>query len=216
MANPCLRPIDPGASEDYPERMAFRVERDALQAELDAREPFTVDDPELPRAAVAAVFCDSPEELELLLIRRADDERDPWSGQIAFPGGRRDPVDPDLRQTAIRETREELGFDLASGLYLGRLDDVQAVARARRIPLAIAPFVFWLNEKPPIQPNYEVAEALWAPVGPLVEGRADAERPYVHEGTTYRLPAYAVERHLVWGLTYQMLTALLNVLRSMP
>src|SRR5213596_3679172 len=50
---------------------------------------------------------------ELLMIKRADAEGDPWSGHIACPGGRMEPGDHDLEQTAIRETWEETGVDLA-------------------------------------------------------------------------------------------------------
>ena len=73
-----------------------------------------IPEPEAPlQAAVAAILRESEGKLELLLIRRSSRASDPWSGQMALPGGRRDPSDPSLRQTAIRETLEEVGLDLA-------------------------------------------------------------------------------------------------------
>ena len=62
-------------------------------------------------AAVALVLRQAP-ALELLLIKRSSSEDDPWSGQMALPGGRRDPADAGLQHTAIRETHEEVGLDL--------------------------------------------------------------------------------------------------------
>ena len=77
-------------------------------------------------AAIALVLRPSTVgEPELLMIKRAEFERDPWSGHVACPGGRMDPTDPDLEFTAVRETREETGIDLArDGRVLGTLDDI--------------------------------------------------------------------------------------------
>src|SRR5688500_11808432 len=100
---------------------------DAVRQALAGGSPDTTSGP-ARRAAVALVLRDGPQGLELLFIRRAEHPLDPWSGQIAFPGGRAEPGDADLRTTAIRETAEELGFDLAADAeYLGHLDEVQAM-----------------------------------------------------------------------------------------
>ena len=81
-------------------------------------------DPDFLQAAVSVVIRGRP-QLELLLIKRARSERDPWSGHMALPGGRRDPDDTSLLDTAVRETREETGLDLAAGgVHLGRLEEV--------------------------------------------------------------------------------------------
>src|SRR5689334_10230467 len=85
-------------------------------------------------AAVAAVLRDRGGEAEVLLIRRAQKETDPWSGHMAFPGGRQDPSDRDLLHTAVRETEEEVGLELRPEEHLiGRLDDLAAVARGHRV-----------------------------------------------------------------------------------
>ena len=82
------------------------------------------------QAAVALVLRREPEP-SFLLVRRAHSPRDPWSGQMALPGGRRDPEDTGLRETAVRETREEVGIDLAqSGTLVGRLPDLKPTSRA--------------------------------------------------------------------------------------
>ncbi|HEV8382740.1 MAG TPA: CoA pyrophosphatase, partial [Gemmatimonadales bacterium] len=74
-------------------------------------------------AAVAVILHESDDGLEALFIHRAVRVGDTWSGQIAFPGGRREPSDHDLLATAIRETLEEVGVDLSRAERLGVLDD---------------------------------------------------------------------------------------------
>ncbi len=166
-------------------------------------------------AAVAAVLRPSGEDTEVLLIRRAEREDDPWSGHMAFPGGRRDGEDRDLLETATRETREEVGLSLdSSATFLGRLPDVPAVGRGRLLGIYIRPFVFELVGEAPLRTNEEVAEALWAPIGPMLRGEIDAVRPVEHEGVTYRMPAFDVEGRIVWGLTYRMLELLLDIIRE--
>jgi 8-oxo-dGTP pyrophosphatase MutT (NUDIX family) len=169
-----------------------------------------------PRAAVAAILRDRAAGAEVLLIRRAERPGDPWSGHMAFPGGRREDGDGDLRATAARETREEVGIDLdADGALLGRLPDLDAVARARRTGLVITPFVFALEREVPLvfDPT-EVAEALWAPLGALARGEGAGTIPYVVEGCPVELPCWHVGGRVVWGLTYRMLQTLFEALRG--
>nr|WP_153823481.1 CoA pyrophosphatase [Polyangium spumosum] len=169
------------------------------------------------QAAVAAILR-APRgghEAEILLIRRSEREGDPWSGHMAFPGGRREPSDPSLYYTALRETEEEIGLDLAQhARFLARLEDVPAVARARRVGLTITPFVFALEEPepPPFILSAEVAEVVWAPLGPMARGQTAARYAYNYEGNMLDLPAFAVEQRIVWGLTHRMLEMLFEVL----
>lgn len=167
------------------------------------------------RAAVAAVLRRpvSGAEAEVLFIKRAEHEGDPWSGHMAFPGGRQDPQDATALHTATRETREELGLDLeAHAELIGPLEPIEAVARGRRVGMCISPFVFQLDVTPSLEPNHEVAEVLWAPLGPLLRGEHDTKKRYVFENRTLYLPGYDVNGRIVWGLTYQMLQNLKRVL----
>ncbi len=176
-------------------------------------------DDDTPHAAVAIVLrypsvpSISP---EVLLIKRTDNPRDPWSGHMAFPGGRCDEDDNGLLATAIRESREEVGISLdAQAELLGRLDDVPAIGRGRPLPLIIAPFLFVLLEDVPLVPQQgEVDEALWAAFEPLTSGAADTTIPYVFQGEHLDLPAYRVGQHIVWGLTYRMMQALFELAGS--
>jgi len=189
------------------------VDLPTLQRALEAREPRVIAEAK-KRAAVATVLRPGAAGPEVLLIRRAEHPEDPWSGHMAFPGGRKDPDDADLLATAVRETREELGLDLGADAKLfGRLDDTEAIARARRIGMVISQFVFEVHEVPPLTPNREVAEALWAPIGPMITRSTATTKHFVHEGQNFELPSFDVEGRVVWGLTYYMLERLFSLLR---
>src|SRR5258706_15931093 len=62
-----------------------------VRTALAARAPAQVTDPPSSRAAVALILRDGPQGIEVLFIRRAEHPQDPWSGQMAFPGGRAEP-----------------------------------------------------------------------------------------------------------------------------
>ncbi len=160
-------------------------------------------------AAVAAVLRDRPSGAEVLLIRRAESEGDPWSGHMALPGGRYDPLDPSLIATAERETREEVGLDLArQGSLIGPLEPLPAIARGKHVGITIAPFVYALEHESELAPNHEVEEALWANLGEL-----DTRATTIHwtrDGEDLVLPAWDVDGRIVWGLTYRMLQTLLE------
>ena len=162
-------------------------------------------------ASVVVLLRPFDEEIEVLLIRRPESERDPWSGHMAFPGGRRDAVDTSLMETAIRETREETGIALGdAGHFLGRLSIVAPLSPLLP-PLAIVPFVFAIHAGTPLTPSpAEVASAHWIPL------------PHFHDPamrTVYRLPSgsgtltfpgYQTEGGIVWGLTHRILDDLLK------
>jgi 8-oxo-dGTP pyrophosphatase MutT (NUDIX family) len=172
-------------------------------------------DPAERYAAVAAVLRDTPGGAEVLLIRRAESEGDPWSGHMALPGGRHDATDADLLATARRETLEEVGLDLArNAALLGALEPLPAIARGRRVGMTIAPFVFGLRVEAALTPNVEVEETLWAPLGDLHAGTGSTTIHWTRDGEDLVLPAWDVQGRIVWGLTYRMLGALLECIRA--
>jgi 8-oxo-dGTP pyrophosphatase MutT (NUDIX family) len=167
------------------------------------------------RAAVAAILRARDRNLEILLIRRAERGTDPWSGHMAFPGGRHEPNDASLLETAMRETREELGLDLNEhAQMLGRLDDLRAIGRAQRTGLIIAPFVFGMHRDAVLTPNAEVDEVYWTPIDPMRQGERDATIDYPYQGTTLKFPGFQVADRVVWGLTYRMLQLLFERLQK--
>lgn len=165
------------------------------------------------QAAVALVLR-AREPLELLLIKRATSERDPWSGHMALPGGRRDDSDRDLLTTARRETLEETGVDLAAdGRPLGRLEDVTPTSP--RLPkLTISPFVFGVPAQVEARvASGEVERVCWVS---LEELRAPSTRCTVEiplPGGPRDFPSFHVLGEHVWGLTYRILERFLEVHR---
>lgn len=146
----------------------------------------------------------------LLFIRRARNPRDPWSGHMALPGGRREASDASLLDTAIRETREEVGLELTSGArLLGRLDVVAPVSP--RLPrLMVVPFVFMLPpEMEPVLGSPEVAELIWTPLEDLRNPSREAVFRYVRRSGSTDFPAYRISGGTVWGLTHRIVSGLL-------
>jgi 8-oxo-dGTP pyrophosphatase MutT (NUDIX family) len=168
--------------------------------------------PHVRDAAVAAIFRVAPgDALELLMIERASYAGDPWSGHIAFPGGRREPHDATLLDTAVRETREETGVDLlASGRVLGALERVNPISPALP-PLSIAPFVALLTRDVALTLSDEVAGAFWVPLATLQQAEISREvEVTLSNGSTRRVRAFVHGRYTIWGLTERILRDLLS------
>jgi 8-oxo-dGTP pyrophosphatase MutT (NUDIX family) len=162
-----------------------------------------------PRAAVAAMLR-MREEPEILFIKRAEHPSDPWSGHMAFPGGRHEARDPSLEDTARRETVEEIGVDLGKyGQLIARLDDVPTHTTG----LIVRPFVWSVEGPIEIARNREVDEVHWVPIAPLMRGERDTIYELEWKGLKHKLPGYAVGERVVWGLTYRMLSILFEKLR---
>lgn len=176
----------------------------------DEDDPLLLDEAYL-QAAVAVVLRAQP-TLEVLLIKRAQSERDPWSGHMALPGGRRDADDDDLQSTAVRETGEETGVDLdRHGRSLGRLD-VVAPSSPRLPKLTISPFVFGVGPDVVAHvASHEIEQVYWVPVDflrdPASHGSIDIPLP----GGTRAFPCYEVAGEIVWGLTHRILTQFLDL-----
>jgi len=158
--------------------------------------------------AAVSVVLRGGSDLDLLLIRRAKSETDPWSGQMALPGGRQEPRDPSLLHTAIRETAEETALALeGTGVHLGRLEPT-APATKRLPPITIFPYVFGVPEEADARvSSREVDEVLWVPVYHLQDPRAaDTVEIHYPEGNSRTFPCLNIDGRIVWGLTYRILT----------
>jgi 8-oxo-dGTP pyrophosphatase MutT (NUDIX family) len=168
--------------------------------------------PEARPAAVALILLEGggrgSQGLETLFIRRAVRTGDPWSGQVALPGGRQDPADPDLLATAIRETREETGVDLSAAERLGVLDDL--FPRTPTLPpVVVRPFVFGLATRPALITSPEVERAFWLPLARFSEAGVRRDIVFTVRGSERTFPAYLVDDEVIWGMTERILTPFL-------
>ncbi|HXQ20132.1 MAG TPA: CoA pyrophosphatase [Candidatus Acidoferrales bacterium] len=186
---------------------------DVIRERVAAHKPVTVAGTGYAHAAVAIVLREADEGAEFVVIRRSHRDDDPWSGHMALPGGRQDPADRDLFMTATRETHEEVGIDLQQyGELLGHLDELRAIGRGRPLDLVITPFVCAVTAPVSLTPNHrEVQQAFWLPLAAL--RRREAQGSFRHEinGQPMEHQAFIYQGHTIWGLTYRILTQLLEV-----
>ena len=164
------------------------------------------------RAAVALIFAGAGGALSLCFIQHATHPRDPWSGQMALPGGRATVHDGSLREVAVRETQEEVGVALDRYECLGALAEIPLVRHGRPAAGVVAPFVFYAGaELPSLVPDpVEVTAGYWLAVDQLCDPRNQVALELVADGVPRRLPAIRFGRQLIWGMTYRMVTALLD------
>ena len=157
-------------------------------------------------AAVALILdsAASTDDPEIIFIERARVPNDPWSGHIAFPGGRREPGDQLSLDTAVRETEDEIGVELSVGQLLGQLDDLTG---RRSHHLVVSCFVFMMSSVGPFRQNHEVADVFTLPISRLLETKRQTEVQYeAWQGQVF--PAIRLSDHeepIVWGLTYRFL-----------
>ena len=163
-------------------------------------------------AAVAAILRPRDSGLELLYIERQRTPNDPWSGHIAFPGGRVEPSDTSLRATAERETLEEIDLHLQKEHYMGRLDDLQGAS----LPVQVAAFVYAIDElQVALSPNDEVYRTFWRSFEILCEPRRQCQHMLSKDGNYRAMPAIDVlgaKKPLLWGITYHFTAQLVDLL----
>lgn len=144
-------------------------------------------------------------EPELLMIKRSEFAGDPWSGHIACPGGRMEPEDRDLAETAVRETREETGVDIAvEGRLLGHLDELSPMS-AHLPRLVIRPYVGLVRAAVQLVPSREVAAVFWVPLTELQRQEAWGTGTVAMRGREEQVRVFRYADYMVWGLTERVL-----------
>lgn len=172
-------------------------------AELATQTPVVANQPERPFAAVALLLAPNPDQL--LVIRRAERVGDPWSGQLALPGGRAEAGDHDLLDTAIRETDEETGLRLERSWQRAVLDDLAPVTPVLP-PIVVRPFLFHLREAVPPGLSGEVAGARWIPLEEFLFPGTFRESRLSIRGLSRSVHGYHLEDGLLWGMTERIVT----------
>ena len=184
-----------------------------LEAELKSRKAAEVEDSIARHAAVAILIRHGENgEPEVFFIQRAEYAGDPWSGHIAFPGGREEPSDASLLETAIRETFEETCIDLRhESELLGVLDELRP--RTVRLPaVVVRPFVFLVSEVADPVLSSEVAAAFWVPLSVLLDRSVWRDARVRAGDVEISRFAFHHEGYVVWGMTERILSGLLGLL----
>jgi len=167
---------------------------------------------DLHHAAVALILREKAAGREdaILIIRRAEHPRDPWSGHLGFPGGRLEPHDATPERAAVRETQEELGLSLdACARFMGSLSEIRARSLSRSLPLSIFPFVYELVEPAALKRNEEIVETHWIPLGFFLDAANRSTMPHPRE-PEHIMPCYPIGDRAIWGLSLAMLDELLR------
>lgn len=156
------------------------------------------------RAAVAMLLRNNGQDTEILLIRRAEHDNDPWSGDLGFPGGRIEDHDSSPRAAAERETWEEIGFRLNVGDYLGQSDDLAGAY----LSIHISCFVYQVDTNTQFKLNGEVVDLFWVPLRTLLDPQRNQQLTFFYRGRNRTHPVINLnewsERPL-WGITYRLL-----------
>jgi len=160
---------------------------------------------ETANAAVALLLKSANNRLSVLFVKRANSPNDPWSGQTALPGGKREPNDKNLKQTVIRETLEETNINLEHRCRF--LGTIRIQHSNRMLKMRILPFVILLEYEPTVKLNENELEGFaWISLRELAEHRGTAKS--IHG----KPPAYNIDGHVIWGLTYRLVEDFLDII----
>lgn len=178
-------------------------------------------DPHPSQAAVAMILNESGRGLEVCFIRRAERVGDPWSGQVAFPGGRASAADVDAFAVAERETWEEIGVVLKREHRVGALPMRNVEHNVKRSGLTLWPFVYYVgaDERAAATARLpaEVASVFWVPIGHLFDHQHVTELEYPMGVTASTFPGIQFGEHVIWGLTLRVLASFAEVMqRQLP
>jgi len=161
-------------------------------------------------AVLAPIYRDPRGRLRLVFIRRGP--HGIHGGQIAFPGGRREPEDPDLLATALREAEEEVGLEPERVEILAALPVIETMATGFRV----APFLGRLNGAPPTwrRQETEIDEILEVPLEDLTRPDAHAVEYWQLPGwpAPREIPFYRIGPYKLWGATYRIVESIRDYL----
>ncbi|MEM4280790.1 MAG: CoA pyrophosphatase [Candidatus Caldarchaeum sp.] len=158
-------------------------------------------------AAVAVILRENTPWPELLLVKRGSLSTDPWSGQIAFPGGRYKAVDKDLTNTMFRELWEEAGIPKTSVELLGTLP---YISPANYPKMKVKPYVGRLMEKVEARPSPEIERTYWVSLDQL---KPRVEKVYARSvGNVKKYFCYVFDGEVVWGMTSVLLRRIMHIL----
>jgi 8-oxo-dGTP pyrophosphatase MutT (NUDIX family) len=160
---------------------------------------------ETASAAVAILVKEGDDDLELFLVKRAEVEGDPWSGDMAFPGGKRSPEDKNIYETAKRELWEETGIDLKELEPIGVMQSENSSVKSQ---ITVQPIIFHFENISNIKLSHELQSYIWAPLKRLETTKTQG----IVKGL--RVPIYKFKNETIWGLTFNMLNRIIETLKD--
>jgi 8-oxo-dGTP pyrophosphatase MutT (NUDIX family) len=180
---------------------------------LAMRRPTVLQSPGHTRASVALILRDGEHGPDVLFIERAARDGDPWSGDIGLPGGKVEEEDNSPRQTAERETMEEIGLDLSGCAYLGHLCDITGA----RLPVLVSCHVYGARDTAPFILNHEVRDLFWVSLADLDSPGRHITAQFQFGGEEFVQPAIRLPKPgkpLLWGITYRFVMEFLRLFRE--
>jgi 8-oxo-dGTP pyrophosphatase MutT (NUDIX family) len=173
------------------------------------QEPFHSDSKKL-RGAVAVLFKEEAGDLRLLMIKRSENPGDPWSGQMAFPGGHADSKDRTLFDTAVRETMEEVGINIQEQEFLGCLRNVQP----KNAPMVVTPFLFLRVSEVHPMTSREAREVLWVPMSFLLNPKNVSSITIPIGDREISMGCYVYLDHTIWGMSFRIIQEIVSKIAS--
>lgn len=172
---------------------------DFLKARYHQHQPRIIEQPNLAEAAVLMAVTDEPQP-QLILTRRAR-HLSSHQGEVAFPGGKRDPDDASLIMTALREAEEEIALPGHQVQVVASLDQVVS-----RFGYLVTPVLAVVPPQLPLTPNRAELDAIFTV--PLSVFQQPPSR-YFERGSI-RVPSYDFQQFHIWGLTAMMIAEMMN------
>ena len=161
-------------------------------------------------AAVAMLLRNNGQGTEVMFIRRAEHDKDPWSGDLGFPGGRIEEHDTSPRAAAERETLEEVGFCLHDEHYLGQSDDLAGAY----LSINISCFIYQVGYDTQFKLNGEVVDLFWVPLHTLLDPQRNRQINFFYRGIDREHPVIELTEwsdRPLWGITYRLLENFLTL-----
>ncbi|OQX76986.1 MAG: hypothetical protein B6D64_08935 [Bacteroidetes bacterium 4484_276] len=169
------------------------------------------DEPDLSRArpsSVLILFYPQNDLPHIVFIQRPQYDG-VHSGQIAFPGGKAEDTDDNLRETALRETSEEIGVNPHDVRIIGKLSELY-IPPSNYI---VAPYVGYLDYKPVLKPDpKEVSGIIQVKFNEIIDEKCFQYREITSLGQKYRVPCFYVQGKIIWGATSMILNELLEII----
>ena len=173
-------------------------------------EDYLNNNPSYKSGCVTILLFPDKEHIRLLLMERSDGN-DPHSGQISFPGGKKEMDDQSLEETALRETYEEVGIDPANINLIGKLSDIYIPASN----YLVHPFLGYAIAKPETKLNmFEVKTILFPSLDIFLSNDLPKALFQSKLAGLIEAPYYSFEHHKIWGATAMMIRELVEMIKD--